>query len=125
MALTADQTSLAPTILEMAGIPKPDAMKAPSLVPWLSRYGQGTGEGVAYSQYFQLNSVYKPLRRGSIGVIDGQHQYVVYLDTQKGVLRPLAEAQDWQLDRSAEHPEKAEDLRAAIRNRFPGLLSVT
>jgi arylsulfatase A-like enzyme len=123
--LTADQTSLAPTILELAGVPRPDAMKGPSLVPWLNRNSEGKEEGVAYCQYFETNSVYKPLRRGSVGVIDGQYQYVVYLDTQKGVLRPLAEAQDWQLDRSAEHPEKAEDLRASIRTRFPGLLSMT
>jgi hypothetical protein len=36
-------------------------------------------------------------------------------------LRPLQEAQIWNLDRSAEHPERAEALRAAIYARFTEL----
>jgi arylsulfatase A-like enzyme len=122
VAVIADQTSLAPTILELAGQPKPDWMRGPSLAPWLNRDGQGNGEGLAFTQYFERNSVFKPLHHGSIGVIDGQYQYVYYLDTQKGALRPLGEAQIWNLDRSSENPERAAALRAALHNRFPELV---
>lgn len=80
---TADQTSLAPTLLELAGQTKPDSTRGESLVPLLTRDGQGTGEGLAFTQYFERNSVFKPLPHGSVGVIDGEYQYVVYLDTQK------------------------------------------
>ena len=96
-------------------------MRGQSLVGWLNRDGQGEGEGLAFCQYFERNSVFKPLRHGTVGVIDGQYQYVVYLDTQKGELRPLNEAQIWNLDRSAENPARAKALRAAIHSRFPEL----
>ena len=123
-AITADQTSLAPTILELAGQPKPDSMRGQSLVPWLNRDGQGEDEGHAFCQYFEKNSVFKPLRHGTVGVIDGksQYQYVLDLDTQKGSLSPLNEAQIWNLDRSAENPALAEQLRATIASRFPEMV---
>ncbi len=123
IAVTADQTALAPTILELAGQKKPDWMRGDSLVKWLNRDGQGEGEGVAFCQYLERNSIFRPLRHGTIGVIDGrsQYQYVLDLDTERGTLRPLKEAQIWNLDRAAENPALAEALRAAIYARFPEL----
>jgi len=123
VAFTADQTALAPTILELARQPKPDWMPGQSLVGWLNRDGQGEGEGLAFCQYLERNSVFKPLRHGTVGVIDGrsQYQYVLDLETQKGWLRPLNQAQIWNLDRSAENPALAEQLCAAIYSRFPEL----
>jgi len=121
IAVTADQTSLAPTILELAGQPKPDWMRGQSLAGWLGGNSQGEGEGLAFCQYLEKNSVFKPLRHGTIGVIDGQFQYVFDLDTQKGTLRPLNEAHIWNLDRAAENPARAAALQAAIYSRFPEL----
>ena len=121
-AFTADQTALAPTILELAGQPKPDRMRGHSLVEWLGRDGQGQGQGLAFSQYLETNSIFKPVQHGSVGVIDGDFQYVVYLDEQRGKLRPLREAHVWDLDRSAEYPEQARELRAALRAQFPDLV---
>ena len=124
VAITADQTALAPTILELASQPKPDWMPGQSLVEWLNRDGQGEGEGLAFCQYLEKNSVFKPVHHGTVGVIDGksQYQYVLDIDTQKGSLRPLREAQIWNLDRSAESPALAEQLRATIAARFPELV---
>ncbi len=124
IAFTADQTALAPTILELAGQPKPDGMRGQSLVGWLNRNGQGQGEGQAFSQFLETNSVFRPLRHGMVGVIDGRsrHQYVLDLGTQKGSLRPLDEAQIWNLDRTSDNPALAEALRATIYSRFPELL---
>ena len=122
VAVTADQTSLAPTILDLAGVAVPDTMKGPSLAKWLDGSVQQDGGGMAFCQYFEKNSVFKPPRHGSVGVIDGEYQYVVYLDNQKGILRPLAEAQYWNLDRSAAYPERAKVLREALRARFPDLV---
>jgi hypothetical protein len=96
-----------------------------SLAPTLNRDGQADGEGLAFNQYFETNSVFKPLRDGSVGVIDGQYQYVVYLDSQKGVLGQLNEAQIWNLDRSAENSAKAQALRAAIHARFLRIIQLT
>jgi arylsulfatase A-like enzyme len=122
---TADQTALAPTILELAGQPRPSWMGGQSLVPWLERNGQGEGEGAAFCQYLAKNDIYKPIKRGTLGVIEGGYQYVVYIDTQKGELRPLNEAQIWDLDRSAEHPEKAAALRQTLHAKFPDLVKPT
>ena len=119
VSFTADQTALAPTILDLAGQPKPNWMHGQSLVEWLNRDGQGQGEGLAFTQYLERNSVFRPLHRGSVGVSDGQYQYVFYLDTQKGVLRPLNRAQIWDVDSTAQNPERADALRAAIHSRFP------
>ena len=97
-------------------------MRGQSLVDWIARDGQGEGQGVAFSQYLERNSVFKPVRHGTVAVTDGHHQYVVYLDTQKGELRPLSEAQFWNIDRTSEYPEQAQSLRSTIRARFPSLI---
>jgi arylsulfatase A-like enzyme len=124
VAVTADQTALAPTILELASQPKPDWMPGRSLVEWLSRDGQGDSEGLAFCQYLEKNSVFEPLRHGTVGVIDGQskHQYVYNLDLQKGALRPLSEAQIWNLDRTADNPALAQQLHATLSARFPEMV---
>ncbi len=126
VAFTADQTALAPTILELAGQPKPEWMRGASLVPWLNGKASGEGEGLAFAQYLEKNSVFKPLRHGTVGIIDGRtlHQYVIDLESQKGTLRPLSEAQYWNLDRSAQNPELAQQLRATIASRFPDLVRI-
>jgi arylsulfatase A-like enzyme len=119
VGFTADQTALAPTILELAGLAQPDWMRGESLVKWLNGKAQGEGEGLAFTQYLEENSVFKPVRHGTVGVIDGTYQYVLDLDTNKGRLRRLTEAHIWDLDRSAEEPKRAEELRAAIYAQFP------
>jgi arylsulfatase A-like enzyme len=119
--VVADQTTLAPTILELAGISKPEWMHGESLVSWLGKGGSGADEGIAFSQYLERNSVFKPLQHGTVGVIDGQYEYVLDLDTNKGALRPLNQAQLWNLDRTAENPARAATLRSAIYARFPEL----
>ena len=80
---------------------------------------------MAFCQYFEKNSVFKPLRHGAVGVIDGEFQYVYYLDNKLGVLRPLAKAQHWDLDWSSTYPERAKVLHETLRARFPDLVQAT
>lgn len=119
-----DQTALAPTILELAGQRKPAWMPGQSLVGWLSRDNQPAGQGLAFTQFLENNNTAKPLHHGTVGVIDGrsQYQYVLNLDTGKGSLRPLNEAQTWDADHSQENPTLAEQLRQTIYSRFPSLV---
>lgn len=121
IAAVADQTAIAPTIAELAGQPKPAWMHGPSLVPWLSMGTPEPARSFAFSQFLEKNSVFKPLTHGTAGIIDGQYQYVLDLDTGKGKLRPLDEAHIWDLDRSAENPAKAQELLGAIYSQFPEL----
>jgi arylsulfatase A-like enzyme len=122
--IAADQTSLAPTILELAGVSQPESMRGPSLAKWVDGSSEQDVGGMAFCQYFERNSVFKPLQHGTVGVIDGEYQYVYYLENQLGVLRPLAKAQYWDLDWSGTFPEHAKVLREALRARFPDLVQV-
>ncbi len=97
-------------------------MPGKSLAPWLTSESDGDGEGMAFCQFLETNSIFKPLHYGTVGVIQGRYQYVVLLSSMQGVLRPLDEAQNWTVDRSADHPERAAAMRAAINARFPGIL---
>lgn len=121
VSVTADQTAFAPTVLDIAGLPRPDWMRGESLLPWLDRDNEGEGQGLAFTQYLATDSIFKPLSSGTVGVIDGRHQYVLDLATGKGIFRGLSEAHMWDLDRSAENPVLAQTLREAIYARFPDL----
>jgi len=117
--VTADQTSLAPTMTDIAGLPRPDWMRGESLVPWLNRDGEGAGEGRAFTQYLVTDSIFKPVNAGTVGVVDGRSQYILDLATGKGRLRSLSEGHLGRLDRSAENPALAQKLREEIYARFP------
>lgn len=121
ITLPADQTALAPTILELAGVAKPASMHGPSLARLLDGGSNADGQGLAFCQHLQDNSTFKPLRHGTVGVIDGEYQYVVYLNDQQGVLRPLKQAQIWNMDQSFQNPTRAEAMRNEIYSRFPEL----
>ena len=121
VSFVADQTALAPTILELAALERPNWMRGPSLAAALNGNNATNAQGMAFTQFLEKNSVFKPLRHGTVGVIDGEYQYVLDLDTQKGWLRPLNQAQLWDTDRTRENPDRATALRQSIYARFPEL----
>jgi arylsulfatase A-like enzyme len=122
IAFAADQTALAPTILEIAGLPRAEWMRAPSLVPYLNPdIPNPGGKGLAFTEYLETNSIFHPAHSGTAGVTDGVHQYVLNLSTQEGALRNMAEPLIWNIDRSSEEPEAARELRDALYSRFPAL----
>ena len=116
----ADQTSLAPTILELAGLAAPAWMRGRSLT-----HVEQTCQGLAFTQYLSGNSVFGPLHTGTVGIIDGQTQYVVDIKTGRGVLHSLQDAWRPDIDNSAAEPQNASRLREAIHERFPSLLNMT
>jgi arylsulfatase A-like enzyme len=118
---TADQTALAPTILELAGQPRPERMRGQSLVGWLDGKGQTETRGLAFTQYLERNSSFAALQHGTVGVIDGEYEYVLDIETRKGTLRPITKAQFWDLDYTTENRQRAETLRNEIYARFPEL----
>ena len=125
VTIAADQTSLAPTIFEIAGIPRADWMRGPSLAPWLNShagvFAEGRRPGLAFNEFLETDSVFFPVRSGSAGVTDGVHQYVMDIGTGEGTVRNIAEPLVWNIDRSSEEPEVARELRDKLYSRFPDL----
>lgn len=121
----ADQTALAPTILELAGLARAPWMHGESLTPFfdpVAAPAPAPQHGLAFTEFFENDSVFHPVRSGTVGVTDGVHQYVYDLASRAGVLRLESEPLVWNVDRSPEDPEAAADLKAALAARFPGLL---
>src|SRR5215469_14012388 len=121
VSLAADQTSIAPTILEAAGIRKAEWMRGRSLISEMNGDSSVTESPLAFTQYFETDSTMKPLRKGTVGIVRDGEQYIVDLPTGKGFLRPLSEAQSKDCDHSRENPALAAELRSAIHARFPEL----
>lgn len=119
----ADQTALAPTILEIAGLPRASWMKGESLTPWIGDSAAPAGAGLAFTEYLETDSIFRPLTSGTAGVTDGIHQYVYNLATHKGALRDATDPRLWYVDHSSEDPEDAQRLSEALKGRFPQLIA--
>jgi len=100
-------------------------MHGPSLFPFLNTDGESAagkaGRGLAFTEYLETSSVFRHPDSGTAGVTDGVHQFVIDLATGNGTLRKMADPLLWNLDRSAEDPAAANDLRTALSTRFPDL----
>jgi arylsulfatase A-like enzyme len=120
IAEVADQTTLAPTVLELTGGSPPDWMDGNSLRPLLQTSARNRAS-LAFAQYLEPNSAFEPVRHGTVGVIDGQNQYVFELDRGSGALYALAESDQQKQDRSASEPVLAAQLRGQIARQFPDL----
>jgi arylsulfatase A-like enzyme len=123
LALTADQTALTPTILELAGLPIPEWVDGKSIAPSLLQGNDTEDNGVAFTQFFDPgNSAFRPVRWGTVGAIRGDRQYVIDIFTQKGALYRLSEANLQNNDISADESERAASMRELIASRFPDLV---
>ena len=96
-------------------------MDGQSLLPLTGAAGS-TLAPRAFTQYLVPNSSFTPVRRGTIGVIDGQSQFVLDLEKNTGALFNLDEAHEQKFDRSSADPARAADLHAQIVRRFPQVL---
>ena len=117
IAFAVDQTALAPTILEIAGLLRADWMRAPSLVPYLIPDAAAAGDRLGITEYLETNSAFRPVHPGTVGVTGGIHQHLLNLGT--GEHARDGRAADWNIDRSA--PEAARELRDDLYSRFPEL----
>jgi arylsulfatase A-like enzyme len=122
-----DQTALAPTILELTGNSCPQWMDGNSLAPLMrgaatTQLAASTRSSHAFAQYLELDSVFQPVSRGTVGIIDGPNQYVLTLGNGHGSLYAIAESDRQKRDRASTEPELATRLREQIARRFPTLL---
>ncbi len=120
IAVSADQTALAPSMLQLAGLARPEWMDGSSLLVPNEDESAARG-GHAFSQFLVSNSSFKPVTHGSIGVIDGRHQYVYNFDRRAGALFDLAEAHEQKHERSALEPELTRSLHERLLAQFPNV----
>jgi arylsulfatase A-like enzyme len=120
ISTVADQTRLAPTILDLTQLNRPSWMDGQSLMQ-LIRGDNIPASSLAFTEYFEGNSAFKPIRHGSVGVLDGQYQYVFDLDQGRGALYDLNASSPQSDDLSGKFPQMAALLHAEIAKRFPYL----
>lgn len=110
------QTAIAPTILDICGLERPEWMAARSLLAASPSEGD-----VAFTQFLVGNDPFGPVRIGTLGAVDGVHQYVFDIVAKRGRLRLWNARGEIDADRSAEAPEAAARLHNALQARFPEL----
>lgn len=116
IGLVADHTSLAPTLLDLAGLPAAPWTAGPSLRPLLEGTETGTGHGHAFSQHMEKNSAFAPISTGSVGIVTTEHRYLLDLGSGQGMAHtangePATDAA----------PQVVAELRARIFQQFPDL----
>lgn len=116
----ADATCLAPTLLDLAGLSVPKWMDGRSLRPNITQPENGV-KGHAFTQYFERNSAFRSITNGTIGIIDGQHQYIVDVETGGKQLYALSDAHLHSENLAASQPYIAQALHERIRSQFPNI----
>lgn len=125
LRLESRKTCLAPTILEIAGLPGADWMRrgstGPRLKPQPGDSPKTESRGLAFNEFPETSNVFFHVRSGSAGVTGGAHQYVLDMGTCEATLRNIAERLVWSIDRLVKEPEVARELRDALYSRFRNL----
>ncbi|MBI5051008.1 MAG: sulfatase-like hydrolase/transferase [Nitrospirae bacterium] len=108
-----EQTDIAPTILELAGITVPEWMEGRSLLPLLE--GKSLAPRPIFSMQLQANRSFgHPITRGTVAVWDGDFKLIYYLEDKKTQLFNLRYDPDEIQNISQQEPETTEKLRKLI-----------
>jgi len=120
ISVAADHTAIAPTILDIAGLPRPEWMDGISIEQALKSDSGGASSGIAFTQFFDPEtSIFEIPRHGTVGAIADQHQYVMDIQSGRGSLYHLAESNLQNNDISEVDPVRAQSMRNLILSRFP------
>jgi len=112
-----ESTDIAPTILDLAGIPKPAWMEGRTLVPLFE--GKTIDPQPIFSMQFdnQVIGDY-PIKKGTIAVWDGSYKLIYYLKENKKMLFNLKVDPDETMDISQKEPEITQRLVKLIENEL-------
>lgn len=127
IAVVADQTAIAPTILDVAGLSIPQWMSGDRL----SRGAPGSAGGAATSgtavtQYLEENSSFKPITTGTIGAVRDGFQYVRTLSNDEEKLYVMEDVATFggalvgeRRDVKGDMKHTLESIRDDIKSIFP------
>jgi arylsulfatase A-like enzyme len=112
-----EQIDIAPTILDIAGIPIPQWMEGQSLLPLLE--GKALKSRPVFSMQFINNSMLdQPLIKGTIAVWDGDYKLIHYLEEKKSLLFNLRADPYEMRNIFNEEPEIAQRLMKLIEDNL-------
>ncbi len=72
-----EHADLFPTVLDYVGLPVPGHVEGRSLRRLIERGGLQPGR--VFTMNFERNSVFGPIRRGTVAVVEGSYKYVTYI----------------------------------------------
>jgi len=110
-----EQIDVAPTILELAGLPIPDWMEGRSLVPFFE-LNQGISHPVYSMQLDKNRSIGEPITKATIAVWEGDYKLIYYTKDSKTMLFNLRSDSKENHDISDENPKIVQRLLNLIRD---------
>ncbi len=119
-----EQVDIAPTILELAGIPVPSWMEGRSLLPYLE------GESVEPKPVFSMQLINNiavgrmPITKGTVAVWDGDYKLVYYMDENRVLLFNIKEDPQERVDLAEKEPSVARRLKKMITSELAKANSV-
>jgi arylsulfatase A-like enzyme len=112
-----DQIDIAPTILELAGIPDPEWMEGRSMVPLFER--KHFEPRPVYSMQLIRNRAFgNPLEKGTIAVWEENYKLIHYLENKKSLLFDLRDDPYETNDISREKAETVQKLMTLINDNL-------
>ncbi|PKR58520.1 sulfatase-like hydrolase/transferase [Thalassospira lohafexi] len=123
----ADQTSIAPTVLEIAGLSVPEWMQGGAM--YRSYQGDAAASSeISFTQYLEQNSSFEPISTGTIGAVTSGMQYVRELATGEEKLYQFEDNASGlgAFDRVREDvkrdmPDMMRSIRQEVKEKFPEL----
>jgi arylsulfatase A-like enzyme len=110
-------TDIAPTILELAGIPIPEWMEGRSLVPLIN--GRNDSRPVFSMQLIKNKFIgNEPISKGTFAVWEGDYKLIHYLEQKKSLLFNLKQDPDELKNLFDKEPEISQHLLALIQDNL-------
>jgi arylsulfatase A-like enzyme len=113
---TAEQVDILPTILDALGIPIPNWAEGVSLLP--ATRGQKLADHFIFSMNLETEPAQKPIKDGTLAIVDNDFKLVSYLSTGKRALYRYRTDSSEQHDVLESEPDVAQRLGGALVDKL-------
>lgn len=112
----AEQVDLLPTILDLVGAAIPSWAEGVSLRPALE--GKELVHRDIFSMALESDSIFRPIEKGTVVLLDAEFKYLIHLDTRKEELYQYKNDPFEEHDLVSVHPEIARKMRDLLTARM-------